>query len=236
MTPAASAPARPGHIERYTDVGAYLRVLTEGPEPIYSVPTALVDSLLALDLGAKRASIIRCDGSSGVDMPLHMRALRAQLVTRGYTVTAERTASSDALRDIRRNAGSRQATNASGGPKAQFDSWVECAVEMEASDLHVEMHAGVAQVRVRVDNALIPLGDSAQGRYSRKDAEDAVSAAFGATRTGNTGSHYEATLFVDCMIEFNTSRAGGYLRFQNLPGKWGPKVVVRILRSVPVAA
>ena len=227
---------RPGHIERYTDVGAYLRVLTEGQESIYSLPTSLTDRLLALDLGAKRASIIRCDVSSGLDMTQHMRALRSTLVSRGYTVTAEHTASSETLREVRRNAGSRPATSASGGPKALFDAWVECAEEMDASDLHIEMRAGLAEVRVRVHGKLIPLGDGAQGRYSRKDAEDAVSAAFGATRTGNTGSHYESAQFVDCMIEFNTPRAGGYLRFQNLTGKWGPKVVVRMLRSVPAAS
>jgi len=232
---AVTTPARPDHIERYTEVGDYLRVLTEGQDPLYSVPAALADSLLALDLGALRASIIRAEVASGKEMTQHLRALRATLITRGYSVTAERTASWETLRDIRRNAGSRQATSASGGPKALFDSWVERAEEMDASDLHIEMGAGVAEVRVRVDGALIPLGDSAHGRYSRKDAEEAVSAAFAATRTGNTGSHYEATLFVDCMIEFNTPRAGGYLRFQNIKGKWGPKVVVRILRSVPAA-
>jgi type II secretory ATPase GspE/PulE/Tfp pilus assembly ATPase PilB-like protein len=232
----ATLPTRPDHIERYTDVGDYLRVLTEGQDPLYSVPTALADSLLALDLGALRASIIRSDVTSGMEMTQHLRALRSKLVTRGYTVTTERTASSETLRDIRRNAGSRQATSASGGPKALFDAWVQCAEEMDASDLHIEMRAGVAEVRVRVDNKLIPLGDAAEGRYSRKDAEDAVSAAFAATRSGNTGSHYQSTLFVDCMIEFNTPRAGGYLRFQNLKGKWGPKVVVRMLRSVPAAS
>ncbi len=233
---AVTLPTRPDHIERYTEVGPYLRVLTEGQDPLYSVPGALADSLLALDLGALRASIIRSDAASGTEITRHLRALRAQLVTRGYTVTAERTASNDTLRDIRRNAGSHQATSASGGPKALFDAWVERAEEMDASDLHIEMRAGVAEVRVRVNGVLIPLGDGANGRYSRKDAEDAVSAAFGATRTGNTGSHYESTLFVDCMIEFNTPRAGGYLRFQNLKGKWGPKVVVRMLRSVPAAS
>lgn len=226
---AVGAPQR-AVLERFVDVPAFQRLLTEGAEAIYRLPPAMQDDLVALDLGAYRALVIAKAGQAP-QSPLHQqaRSLRAELRTALYHVQ-EREATQAVIRDIRRHPGQRDQAGATAKPLTLFNAWLESAEGMDATDMHVEIRGNVALVRVRVDGELIPLADSAGGRYSRQDAENAVAAGFNSTRKGNTGPHYEPEQFVNCMIAFDTMRVAGQARFQNLPGRLGPKVVVRLLR------
>ena len=76
-----------------------------------------------------------------------------------------------------------------------------------------------------------PLPDGQGGRYSRKEAVDAIAAGYNSTRKGNNVSQYNADQFVDCMIDLDLSGTAGQLRYQNVKGRLGPKTVVRILRT-----
>lgn len=217
-------------LERFVDVPAFQRLLTEGDEAVYRLPPAIQDDLVALDLGAFRALVIAKAGQVPQSpLQLQVRSLRAALRTAQYQVQ-EREATQAVIREIRRHPGQRDQINAGAKPVALFNAWLECAEGMDATDMHVEIRGNVAVVRVRVDGDLVPLADAAGGRYSRQDAENAVGAGFNSTRKGNTGPHYEPGQFVNCMISFDTARTAGQARFQNLPGRLGPKVVVRLLR------
>jgi hypothetical protein len=166
-----------------------------------------------------------------VELQAHVRTLRAQLRAKGYSVAGEHLARAVVIREIRRNGGQLQRSAGAGDPLSLFMGWLDCAERMDASDMHVEINGNMAAIRVRLDGNLIPLEDPAAGRYGREEAHDAVAAAFNSTRVGNSGPHYEATKFVNCMVAFNSSRTSGWARFQNLPGRLGPKVVVRVLRT-----
>lgn len=221
-------------IERFADVGEFQRLLSEGADAVYAVPTAIGERLVALDLGAKRAVILKAaglDSARDAEVFQHLRSLKSQLRASGYLVLDERSALVTVISDIRRNPGQRTHNGGKGLPLNLFLSWINTAESSDASDVHVEIRGQNARVRVRVDGLLEPLADGNQGRYSRKDAEDAIAAGYNSTRKGNSGSQYEAEEFVDCMIGFNTSRASGQLRFQNIPGRLGPKAVIRILRT-----
>jgi general secretion pathway protein E len=216
--------------ERFVEVPAFQRLLTEGAEAIYRLPPALQDDLVALDLGAFRALVIaRAGQAPQSSVHLQARSLRAQLRTAQYQVQ-EREATLAVIREIRRHPGQFDQAASSAKPLTLFNAWLECAESMDATDLHVEIRGNLALVRVRVDGELIVLADPAGGRYSRAEAENAVAAGFNATRKGNTGPHYAPEQFVNCMIGFDTPRTAGQARFQNLPGRLGPKVVVRLLR------
>lgn len=221
-------------LERFAEVGEFQRLLSEGGDAVYPVPSDVAERLVAIDLGAKRATIIKAAGlhpQRDAEVLQHLRSLRAQLRATGFTLCDERVATLTVIRDVRRNPGQRAHNSGKGGPLELFLSWVDIAEQVNASDVHIEVRGQNTHVRVRVDGMLEPLADGNLGNYSRKDAEDAAAAGYNSTRKGNSGSQYEATEFVDCMIAFNTARATGQLRFQNIPGRLGPKVVIRILRS-----
>lgn len=237
----AGAPAEAGRaaapgavLEHFADLGDFQRVLSEGADAVYAVPAALADRLLALDLGAKRATIflaVEPGIEPEAELLLHVRSLRTNLRAAGYALGEDRPALTAVLRVIRRNPGQRTHNAGKGGPLELFLSWVNIAEAMDGSDMHCEIRGQRAQVRVRVDGLLAPLEDGNQGRYSAQELEDAVGAGYNSTRKGVSGSQWVATELVSCMIGFNTPRASGQLRYQNIPGRLGPKVVVRILRS-----
>jgi hypothetical protein len=223
--------------ERFADVGDFQRLLTHGEDAVYLLPSSIAEHAVALDLGARKARIVavRASDAGGAELQRHLRVLRAQLRTAGYTVADECVASVAVIREILRHPGQRTHNAGRGGPLELFNRWVELAEADDATDIHVEIRGNVGAVRVRVDGSLEPLRDGGGGLYSRQDAQDAIAAGYNSTRKGNSGSQYEPDEFFDCMIGFNTSRCSGQLRFQNLKGRLGPKAVVRILRSDGVA-
>jgi hypothetical protein len=229
-----SAPVRGNVVECFADVPEFQRLLSHGEGALCALPQSVDQRLVALDTGALRATIYIDSGlDPGQDAELlqWLKALRAQLRISGFVIEQEREALPSVIRDIRRNPGQRMHNSGAGGPLELFQRWVEIAEGSGATDLHVEIRGNGALVRVRVDGTLEPLDDGSGGRYARSDAHDAIAAGFNSTRKGNSSPHYEAEAFLDCMIGFNTARASGHLRFQNLPGRLGPKAVIRLLRS-----
>lgn len=219
-----------GHvIERYVDVPmTFQRTLDD----VYPLPQAITEQLVAVDVGAwKAATFLLADPADQAELQVHVRTLRAQLRAKGYAMAGEYLARAVVIREIRRNGGQMHRSAGAGDPLSLFMGWLDCAERMDASDMHVEINGNMAAIRVRVHGILIPLEDPAAGRYGREEAHDAVAAAFNSTRVGNSGPHYEATKFVNCMVAFNSSRTSGWARFQNLPGRLGPKVVIRVLRT-----
>lgn len=224
-----AAPRAEHILERYVDVPmTFQRTLDE----VYPLPSAMAEQLVAVDLGAWQAALfLLAAPSDHVELQAHARTLRAQLRAKGYALSGEYLARAVVIREIRRNGGQLQRSAGAGDPLSLFMGWLDCAERMDASDMHVEINGNMAVIRVRVHGILIPLEDPAAGRYGREEAHDAVAAGFNSTRVGNSGPHYEATKFVNSMVAFNGSRTSGWARFQNLPGRLGPKVVIRVLRT-----
>jgi general secretion pathway protein E len=159
------------------------------------------------------------------------KAVKGALRARGYAVVEEIVAEPHVLREILRNAGSIGKGSVRGGPMQLFERWVATAVPTGATDLHVEVRGNTALVRIRVDGRMEPVPDGQGGRYSRKEAIDAIAAGYNSTRKGNNVSQYHAEQFVDCMIDLDLPGVAGQLRYQNVKGRLGPKTVVRILRT-----
>ncbi len=225
----AAADVMSSFVELSAQLGEFQRLLTVGEGAVYPIAPALADQLVALDMGARQAVII-CIETSDASLAQQVRQLTARLKAEGYTVGAPRLATREAIADVLRNPGQRL-SGAGSGPLALFLSWIEIAEGHGATDVHVEIRGSTAQVRVRVDGSLEPLADAVAGRYSAKEAHDAIAAGYNSTRKGSNSPTYEEDKFLDCMIGFNTARASGQLRFQNLRGRLGPKAVIRLLRQ-----
>lgn len=243
-TPAATNPPPPESafpttappaevLTHFHQLPAYHALLTVGPEAVYQLPASLHERLVALDTGGRLARIVRTPMAPAERDALDatVKAVKGALRARQYSVGAEIVVEPHVLRELLRNAGNPGKGNARGGPMQLFDRWIELAVPTGATDLHVEVRGHVAFVRVRVDGRMEPLPDGQDGRYSRKEAIDAIAAGYNSTRKGNNVSQYHAEQFVDCMIDLDLPGTTGQLRYQNIKGRLGPKTVVRILRT-----
>lgn len=223
----------PSVIERYADLPEYQSMLTHGPEAVYPLPPDLQRRLLAIDLGGRRALIVRVvmPASEQALLQQHLQALRGTLRARGYKVADEVLAQAPVLADVIRNSSKAQRSSSSKGePLRLFERWIEIGVFSGATDVHIDVNGNLAQIRARVDGSLEPLNDGNGGRYPRKDAIDAVAAGYNSTRKGNNNSQFDEDRFVDCMLDINVSGVSGQIRYQSQKGRLGPKVVLRILR------
>lgn len=220
-------------LTHFHQVPAYLALLTVGPDAVYQLPAGTHEKLIALDIGAKQACLVRATMGAVDQAALEptVKAVKGALRARQYAVGEALVAEPHVLREILRNAGNPGNGGPRGGPMQLFDRWIECAVPTGATDLHIEIRGHVALVRIRVDGRMEPLPDGQAGRYSKKEAIDAIAAGYNSTRKGNNLSQYAADQFVDCMIDLNIPGATGQLRYQNVKGRLGPKTVVRILRT-----
>ena len=225
--------SQPEVVTQFHQLPAYLSLLTVGSDAIYQLPVPTSERLLAIDLGAKQARIVRATMPTAEREALDatVKAVKGALRARGYSVADELVAEPHVLKEILRNIGAAGKGVARGGPMQLFDRWVELAVPTGATDLHIEIRGHVALVRIRVDGRIEPLPDGQGGRYSRKEAVDAIAAGYNSTRKGNNVSQYAPDQFVDCMIDLDLPGAAGQLRYQNVKGRLGPKTVVRILRT-----
>lgn len=224
-------------ISHIAKVPSFLRLLTVGDDAVYRLPQGLRDKLVALDLGTKQAVLLRSTDEGKGEMPAevraHARSLKGALRELNFHLGEDLLATPAVLQDVLRNQGVRTRGNGKGRPLELFERWVEIAVRDGATDMHVRIRDKLGQVLVRVDGALEPLRDGSAdpGVYPRQEALDAISAAYNDTRTGANTSQYEPDKFCDCMIDFDNKHGSGKLRYQNMRGRMGPAVVVRILRN-----
>lgn len=218
-------------IARFADAGEEFQCqLSEGEDAVYVLPGTLAECPAALDLSACISKASALDAQRSDEMLQHLHDLRAQLGVACY-VLDNRQALPTVFGGNLRRADQRTHNACKGDPLEQFLRWVELAESAGATDIHIEIRGNSAWVNVRVDGALEALDDGRIGRYSREVALDATAAGFNSARKGNSRPPYEADQFLDCVIGMNTARAGGQLRFQNLKGRLGPKVVIRLQRN-----
>jgi type II secretory ATPase GspE/PulE/Tfp pilus assembly ATPase PilB-like protein len=220
-------------LTQFHQLPAWHSLLTVGPDAIYQLPAGIHEKLLAIDSGARQARIVRATmgeaEKTGLDATL--KAVKGALRARNYSIVEELVAEPHVLREILRNAGTSGKGGVKGGPMQLFERWVAIAVPTGATDIHVEIRGNTALVRIRVDGRIEPLPDGQGGRYSKKDAVDAIAAGYNSTRKGNNVSQYNTDQFVDCMIDLDLPGTAGQLRYQNIKGRLGPKAVIRILRT-----
>ncbi len=230
---AREAEVHPQALAHFHQLPPYQALLTVGAEAVYQLPSSLQDKLIALDCGARQARLVQATMSPADKLALEgtVKAVKGALRARGYGVVGELVAEPHVLKEILRNAGASGKGGAKGGPMQLFERWIALAVPTGATDLHIEVRRNTAIVRIRVDGRVEPLPDGQEGRYSRKEAVDAIAAGYNSTRKGNNVSQYNADQFVDCMIDLDLPGTAGQLRYQNVKGRLGPKTVVRILRT-----
>jgi len=100
------------------------------------------------------------------------------------------------------------------------DSLINCAIDLEASDIHVEPSEKELQIRFRIDGIL-----QVQSSLPAKIQQQIVSRLKVLAQIDIA----ENRLPQDGKIRFDTKKASVDLRVSTFPSRWGQKVVIRIL-------
>lgn len=206
--------------------------------PLFPLPRHLEAALMVLEVGQKRVQIYFDPESKASDLESAIKELRQRLVIESYEIEGrDQPCKADImaalLENFKKRAQSFDGKISDSASRKLWDSWVDVAWRARASDLHVEFLNGQANVRIRVDGELVSLPNSDQGRHTASQADSAISWAFGEnTRTdSNNKSHWTAAAKSQAYAMFKPraiDNATVSMRFQSLPGAYGPKVVLRL--------
>lgn len=225
-------------IEDYQDVPTHSGVLTLGSKAIDKIPPDLIEQVTVLELGPKRAGILFDPVSiRNQQVAATISSLRGKLISAGYGCT-DFPCKREVIKIIVHDASSRQGTStdperAKSDAQRRFLGWLEMAVEQGASDLHVIVEGqGRALVQLRVNGELENLKDARKGVYSEIEAKEAMAWPYNAmtSRGSNSDSTWNEGKNSYCMTD--PREVGGKkisLRYQQLRGSRGPKLVCRLL-------
>lgn len=239
----APAPRPTEVIKSFSDLNIK-KVLTGCQDPIYPIPLEMRHHLCAIDHGDREAIVLLSTAvatNPGQAILGNEQHLIAQLRAKGYSIKKRVLATPEVMKELAVTAASQTVSSIEGrgAPLDLFNSWIDAAVRLKASDLHVLLWSNKCTVKVRVDGVLELLTmDSNSGIYSRTVGAHAVAAGFNfASRgSGSAVSQYNESVAADCVIEREVDGKTVLLRYQNIAApaagaNYGAKVVVRLLQS-----
>ena len=233
----------PTIITQFDDLGVR-KVLTGSVDSIHEIPVDARGDICAIDKGDRSAWILlnaEIAGNPGERIKGIERQLIGALHTKGYRIDRKARVTKALMKELLQLAANQSTTSTAdrGAPLELFHAWIDAAVRLKASDLHVLMWGNQCSTKVRVDGILEPLRiDGSTGIYSRTTGQSAVAAGFNfASRgSGSALSQYNESIAGDCVIEREVDGKSVLLRYQNIAAPaagqdYGAKVVVRLLQS-----
>ncbi|QXW20128.1 Flp pilus assembly complex ATPase component TadA (plasmid) [Comamonas aquatica] len=118
-------------------------------------------------------------------------------------------------------------------PLVRFRNWLETALKMKATDLHLETIQDRGQVRVRAHGEVWPLNDAVSGKYRSEQITESIGSIFQNLTLGssNSSSMWKASADSYTMLMCEVGGKEIKLRFQATSGHQGPKAVLRILNG-----
>ncbi len=232
-------------VTRLSDVPAFTRLLSGYDESrLLRLPESTKGRLCVIETGLRRSRFVMRDPSDP-ELRILLVGLRATLAASGYRTESEPVVCSaeiiEQLVDLSPveasdepvKLGSDESRSRS---KMLFEHWLRVAVEEGATDLHIQVNNGKAEVKIRVDGDLVALNDENGGIYTSVRAERAVAWAYNnaSYRGSNSNSQFTLGENLYCMIQpHEVANKRVSLRFQSIRGANGVKVVCRLLDISP---
>lgn len=244
-------------ITAYGDVPRHRRVVTVGAKAVYSLdqqpirprsgPPPLEESCAALvaaiEVDVNTVVILTAEDAANEPRiyDLVLSTLHARLgghdmrvAESGGTLSATRAVLLELGRaELKRQSGAASGMTKNKSPHLEmYDSWLEKAVREKANDLHIRQDSPTTgRVELRVDGELIPIPGPNNGVYPAETIREAISAAYQLALDAGSGTHsdYVFDRFQACMIPRQIAGKRLRIRYQQLKGHYGPKVVSRIL-------
>lgn len=227
-----------------SDLPKYGRVLSgSSASALLQMPASACSGVCVIETAVKRALILY-DVPRYRELRPFLGRIQLDLLTLGYKL--ERNAkgcTADVIQYLNENAEQSGAMDdafpadeaiSQSRARQIFESWIDYAVQENATDIHIQIASSIAEVKVRVDGSLELIRDRNGGVYTPVQAEKAVAWAYNnaSGRGSNSNSQFNDTDNLYCMIsprEVGEKKVA--LRYQSVKGWTGVKVVCRLLYS-----
>jgi type II secretory ATPase GspE/PulE/Tfp pilus assembly ATPase PilB-like protein len=230
-----------GHIQAYQDVPDHLSILTHGRQALMALNDNKKDLLAALELSNKRFVIVSTQEEQGSSVWFYLvqQGIRHQFHFEGYYTSDSLTIQSMIQHgaDPKKNKSKviQQQNQAivqnivdSSAPIEWFRSVIKLCINLKASDVHLEIRQGKAQLRIRRDGLM---------RDVKVYEEELVTSALSAVYTllaeersrSEVAFNLNASQSALIPLTIQQNRYG--LRYQSHPAVNGYDVIFRILKT-----
>jgi type II secretory ATPase GspE/PulE/Tfp pilus assembly ATPase PilB-like protein len=165
-----------------------------------------------------------------------LRILRENLAIHAFECSDAIGVSADLLKLLSTSSRERNTdrrTSLKSEPMMRFRNWLEKAVEMEGSDLHLETLDSKGFVRVRAHGEMWALEDAVGGKYPAQQIMETISSVYqNLTQTAsNSTAVWKPDADAYTMLNYELGGKLVKMRFQAISGNKGPKAILRIFNG-----
>ena len=190
--------------------------------------------LVLLVMDGRRVVIVGSE--RGLKDKVSLRRLRLNLEVHAYTVIDAIAAAPELLRLLgasTKEKSSDRRMSLKSEPMMRFRSWLETAMVMESSDLHLETNDNKGYVRVRAHGEMWPLEDAVGGKYPAQQITETISSVYqNLTQTAsNSTAVWKQDADAYTMLNMEVGGKLVKMRFQAISGNKGPKAILRIFNG-----
>jgi general secretion pathway protein E len=226
----------PAVVATIKELPAYRTVLTAGDGSIYPLSGELANYVCAIDTLANAAVILKTSVipvQLSAVMSSTLALLRGRLESAGFNLLDTITVAPALLLSVVANQKNvlGNVADSSNESLRRWRDWVDFAIKKGSSDLHAHVLNNKGYVRCRIDGVLKPLADMHSGVYTRTQMLHVFEQSFRLTFSGNTATDYSPESLLSTVIEHVFEGRKYNLRWDQIPGPYGPKLVVRIISS-----
>lgn len=212
----------------------YEGIMDSSTSPAIWNNTPTNSDLVLLVLDGRR--VVIAGSENGLKNKAALRQLRQNLSIHAYECEDAIGVSGDLLKLLGSSSRERSAdrrTSLKSEPMMRFRSWLEKAVEMEGSDLHLETHDTKGFVRVRAHGEMWPLEDAVSGSYPAQQIIETISSVYqNLTQTAsNSTAVWKPDADAYTMLNYEMGGKLVKMRFQAISGNKGPKAILRIFNG-----
>lgn len=231
-----------GHIQRYAEVPVFEAILTHGPHPVMKLLDDKKQCMLAGLLPGKDFCVISIQREQGSPAWFHLIEQGKEL---GFGFAGYYTCDEDVMATIlqrfngntandqrrRQNEGNQAVIDRVVGESEHihwFRQLVRTCMELQATDIHIEVRGQAADIRIRRDGIVRQIKE-----YPADICTQAVAACY--TLLAEERSRSEVAFNVNsvqsAMIPMDLGERQVSLRYQSHPSVGGYEVVIRILKT-----
>lgn len=212
----------------FGDLPKFTQVLSVGTKAVVPLSAAEQKVAAVLDLGGRSALILSLENNDHTSLA---GAIRGKLVAGNYAITLGY-ASEKLLQEIYLNTSQNQGIRTETEFKTEIRSWLQYAVDNRATDIHIEINGSSGRVRYRVDSSLEDMLTANKGVYGADFLAQCMGTLYNnlaKTGSGNK-TQWDPKTPLYCMVPYNDVASHRLnLRFQQVAGGAGPKVILRLL-------
>lgn len=214
---------------------AYEGIIDSSAAPTLWAGVLKSNEFVIIQLNAR--NVIIAASENGIQCKSDLKRLLSNLETHAYNYRETIVVSTDLIKKLLGVStvenGSDRMQRLKSEPMLRFRGWLEKAIEMQASDLHLETLDTKGFVKVRAHGEMWPLEDAVGGNYPAEQIYETISSVFqNLTQTSsNSASVWKPDTDSYTMLNYELGGKLTKMRFQAISGHQGPKAILRIFNG-----